>query len=995
MRNARIGKSACRDRKRPKLQSLRRRGRPLQQAPEPPRHPHLRLRLRTAVKPFQTQHRSSRPAAFAFPMNARKLLLVDGSSYLYRAFHALPPLTNSRGEPTGAVLGVLNMLNKLIKDEAPSRVAVVFDAPGRTFRDDLFDQYKAQRTPMPDDLRSQVQPLLEVVAAMGLPLLRIAGVEADDVIGTLAKQAADAGYDVLISTGDKDMAQLVSPQITLVNTMSNTRLDRNGVKTKFDVFPEQIIDYLALVGDSSDNIPGIVGVGPKTAAKWLSQHQNLDNLIANAASISGKVGDNFRSNLPALELSRKLATIDVLVPLSVHAEDLAAKAVDVARLRGLYSQLELRALLRALEPESAETRAALAAGNTGGGFEAPLERAPSTNPMPTEASADPPPPRRRDYQLVLTDDAFAMWLEKLRAAPLIAFDTATDSLDYMQAALVGVAFAVAPGEAAYVPLAHDYPGAPQQLKRGDVLAALKPLLEDAEKPKLGHHLKFDNHILANYGIELAGQRYDSMLESYVLNSVTTRHDMDSTVEKYLGIRALRYEDVCGRGAKQITFNQVDLQRAAEYAAEEADVTLQLHHALWPRLELLPRLKSLYETIEQPLVPVLYRMERAGVLVDRELLRKQSSELAARMLELQTLAHIEAGGPFNVDSPRQLQEILFVKLGIPVIRKTPTGQPSTAEDVLEELAESYALPKLILEYRGIAKLKSTYTDSLPEEIDEHSGRIHTSYQQAVAATGRLSSSDPNLQNIPIRTNEGRRIRQAFIAAPGFKLVAADYSQIELRIMAHLSGDPSLLSAFADDRDVHQATAAEVFDTPLAAVSADQRRSAKAINFGLIYGMSAFGLARQLGIARGEAQKYVDLYFQRYPGVKRYMDETKQQAREAGFVETIFGRRLYLPDIASRNSALRQYAERSAINAPMQGTAADIIKRAMVSVDGWLRETRATARLIMQVHDELVLEVADAEVDSIVVQLRRHMADAADLKVPLKVDVGIGLNWDEAH
>ncbi len=924
-------------------------------------------------------------------MSTRKLLLVDGSSYLYRAFHALPPLANSKSEPTGAVLGVLNMLNKLMKEESPTHVAVVFDAPGRTFRDDLFDQYKSHRAPMPDDLRSQVQPLLDAVVALGLPLLRIAGVEADDVIGTLALQAAAAAYEVLISTGDKDMCQLVGPRIGLVNTMSNTRLDREGIKAKFDVFPDQIIDYLALVGDSSDNIPGVTGVGPKTAAKWLNQYQTLDSLIRQAASIPGKAGENLRAELPALELSRKLATIDVNVPLTVTAEALTAGEPDLPRLRELYTRLELRLLLRSLEAAPAGTTASVGTA----------ARASEGATVPSEGLGAPAkvagaaPPRRREYALVTTQDAFDAWLAKLAAAPLISFDTETDSLDYMRAQIVGVSFAVVPGEAAYVPLGHDYPGAPDQLARDKVLAALKPLFEDGTKAKLGHHLKFDSHILANYGITLTGQLYDSMLESYVLNSVTTRHDMDSTVAKYLGFKTIHYEDVCGKGVKQITFNQVDLERATEYSAEDADVTLQLHQALWPQLEALPRLKDLYETIEQPLVPVLYRMERTGVLVDRELLRKQSSELAARMFELQAQAHSEAGGTFNVDSPKQLQEILFGRLGIPVSRKTPTGQPSTAEDVLEELAAAYPLPRLILEYRGIAKLKSTYTDKLPEQIDQVTGRIHTSYHQAVAATGRLSSSDPNLQNIPIRTPEGRRIRQAFVAPPGFSLVAADYSQIELRIMAHLSGDASLLSAFAEDRDVHQATAAEVFGVPLDAVTADQRRSAKAINFGLIYGMSAFGLARQLGIGRGEAQKYVDLYFERYPGVKRYMDETKQQARDAGFVETIFGRRLYLPEILSRNQALRQYAERSAINAPMQGTAADIIKRAMIDVDAWLQTSRAPARLILQVHDELVLEVADHAMPSIVEQLRRHMARAADLAVPLKVDVGIGLNWDEAH
>ena len=930
-------------------------------------------------------------------MSARKLILVDGSSYLYRAFHALPPLSNSQGQPTGAVLGVLSMLNKMIKEESPERIAVVFDAPGRTFRDDLFDQYKAHRAPMPDDLRSQLKPLLDVVAAMGLPLLRVPGVEADDVIGTLAIQGAESGYNVLISTGDKDMAQLVGPQVGLINTMSNTRLDRAGVKAKFDVFPEQIIDYLALVGDSSDNIPGITGVGPKTAAKWLSQYLTLDELIAHAGDIGGKVGENLRNELAILELSRKLATIDTALSLEVTAEGLAAGAPDLSRLRELYTQLELRALLKALgpvlEPPVADAGGAVVdivvagTAESGGTAETPGEQA-VVAVVETPAVA-------RDYHKILSQDALNAWLAKLAAAPLISFDTETDSLDYMRARIVGLSFAVAPGEAAYVPLGHDYAGAPQQLDLERVLAAFKPLLEDPARPKLGHHLKYDTHSLANYGIALTGQRFDSMLESYVLNSVATRHDMDSTAEKYLGIKTIHFEDVAGKGAKQITFNQVDVDRAAEYSAEDADVTLRLHLTLWPQIEAIPALKAVYETIEQPLVPVLYRMERTGVLVDRELLKTQSSELAARMLELQAQAHTEAGGVFNVDSPKQLQEILFGKLGIPVVRKTPTGQPSTAEDVLEELAATYPLPKLILEYRGVAKLKSTYTDKLPEQINQATGRIHTSYHQAVAATGRLSSTDPNLQNIPIRTQEGRRIRQAFIAPPGCSLVAADYSQIELRIMAHLSGDASLLQAFAEDRDVHQATAAEVFATPLSEVSADQRRSAKAINFGLMYGMSAFGLARQLGIGRGDAQKYMDLYFERYPGVKRYMEETRRQAPETGFVETVFGRRLYLPEIQSRNQALRQYAERSAINAPMQGTAADIIKRAMIDVDAWLQSSRVPARLIMQVHDELVLEVADDAVNAMVGQLRTHMAQAAKLAVPLKVDVGIGRNWDEAH
>jgi DNA polymerase-1 len=924
-------------------------------------------------------------------MSARKLILVDGSGYLYRAFHALPPLTNSHGEPTGAVLGVLNMLNKMIKEEAPDRIAVVFDAPGRTFRDDLFDQYKAHRTPMPDDLRAQAQPLYDVVAAMGVPLLRVPGVEADDVIGTLATQGADAGFKVLISTGDKDMAQLVGPNVELLNTMSNTRLDRIGVKAKFDVFPEQIVDYLALVGDTSDNIPGITSVGPKTAAKWLNQYQTLDALISHAADISGKVGENLRNELPMLELSRKLATIDTRLALEVAPEQLSSGAADVPRLRELYTRMELRALLKSLGP-------AVAPAAPEGNIEVDVALAEVSDADGAQIAAavavvSAPPPR--DYRKVMSEEELDLWLEKLRAAPLISFDTETDSLDYMRAQIVGVSFAVGPGEAAYVPMGHDYAGAPHQLDRSKVLAALKPVLEDMTKAKLGHHLKFDAHALANYGIALNGQRFDSMLESYVLNSVATRHDMDSSAVRYLGVKTIHFEDLTGKGAKKITFNQVDVDRAAEYSAEDADITLQLHQAIWPQIEAVPALKFVYENIEQPLVPVLFRMERTGVLVDRALLKAQSGELASRMLELQSQAHQEAGGVFNVDSPKQLQEILFGKLGIPVMRKTPTGQPSTAEDVLEELAETYRLPKLILEYRGMAKLKSTYTDNLPLQINPGTGRIHTSYHQAVAATGRLSSQDPNLQNIPIRTREGRRIRQAFIAPPGHSLVAADYSQIELRIMAHLSGDATLLRAFAEDRDVHQATAAEVFSTPLEQVSADQRRSAKAINFGLMYGMSAFGLARQLGIARGDAQKYMDLYFERYPGVRRYMEETRRRARETGYVETVFGRRLYLPEIQSRNAALRQYAERSAINAPMQGTAADIIKRAMIEVDSWLQSSRTPARLIMQVHDELVLEVADEAIETLVGQTRTHMIRAADLSIPLKVDVGVGRNWDEAH
>ena len=910
----------------------------------------------------------------------RTLLLVDGSSYLYRAFHALPPLANSRGEPTGAVYGVLNMLSKLMKEQAPDFVGIVFDAPGKTFRDEIFAEYKAQREPMPDDLRRQTEPLLEAVAALGLPVLRVEGVEADDVIGTLARRAAADGIRVIVSTGDKDMSQLVNESITCVNTMTNATLDREGVKAKFDVYPEQIVDYLALVGDSSDNIPGVPKVGPKTAAKWLGEYSTLDNLIANAARIDGKVGESLRENLPTLELSRRLATIESNVKLDVAPSELVPRPIDVEKLRALYTQLELKSLLRQIPSSDASTSERPAAEPS----------APGDAVAPSVPSAD-----ARSYETIFTRADLDRWLEILRRAPLFAFDTETTSLDYMNAEIVGVSFAAEPGHAAYVPLAHDYAGAPAQLGREEVLSLLRPLLEDPQASKLGHHLKYDAHVLANHGIELKGMRYDSMLESYVLNSTATRHDMDSAAEKYLGIKTIHFEDVAGKGARQLTFNQVPVERAAEYSAEDADVTLKLHRTLWPQIEKLPKLKTLYEEIEQPLVPVLKRMEEHGVLIDRDMLRRQSSELAKRMMEIVAEAQREAGMPFNLDSPKQLQELLFNKLNLPVLRRTPTGQPSTAEDVLEELAASYPLPRLIMEYRGFAKLRSTYTDKLPEQVNARTGRVHTSYHQAVAATGRLSSTDPNLQNIPIRTPEGRRIRQAFIAAAGSVILAADYSQIELRIMAHLSGDQGLLDAFAQDRDIHQATAAEVFGIPLEQVSADQRRSAKAINFGLIYGMSAFGLARQLGIERGAAQQYVDLYFQRYPGVKRFMDETRAQAREQGFVETVFGRRLYLNDIRSGNAQMRQYAERSAINAPMQGTAADIIKRAMIAVDAWLESRRVAAKLIMQVHDELVLEVANDAVDRVRDRVRDHMANAAQLRVPLKVDVGVGANWDEAH
>ena len=918
--------------------------------------------------------------------NRPDLVLVDGSSYLYRAFHALPPFSNSRGEPTGAVFGVLNMLAKFLKDYEPQRIAVVFDAPGKTFRDELFAEYKAHRPPMPDDLRSQIEPLFEAVRAMGLPILRETGVEADDVIGTLACAAAKENLSVLISTGDKDMAQLVSPQITLINTMSGTVLDRAGVKAKFDVFPEQIIDYLALVGDSSDNIPGIDKVGPKTAAKWLGKYSTIDALIADAAAVEGKVGENLRAGLATLELARKLATIRTDVPLPVTLTELKRNAPDVEALRTLYTRLELRSLLKQLDggaaPATAEDQPA----------RPQVAAAPATVGVSDAAQAIAAAPRQ--YETITSEAQLDAWIRKLEAAELFAFDTETTSLEYMKAEIVGVSFALSPGIAAYLPLRHDYAGAPDQLDRDASLAKLKPLLESAQHAKVGHHLKYDAHVLANHGIRLDGMRYDSMLESYVWNSVAIRHDMDSAAERYLGIRTIHYEDVAGKGAKQISFSQVPVDKAAEYSSEDSDVTLRLHQVLWPQIAGQPQLRKLYEEFEQPLVPVLFRMEEHGVLLDRQMLRTQSTELGKRLMELLGEAHREAGAPFNLDSPKQLCNILFEKMQLPVIRKTPTGQPSTAEDVLEELAESYPLPKLILEHRSLSKLKSTYTDKLPEQINPRTGRVHTSYHQAVAATGRLSSQDPNLQNIPIRTAEGRRIRQAFIAPEGHVLLAADYSQIELRIMAHLSGDEGLLRAFASDLDIHQATAAEVFGSPLDAVTADQRRSAKAINFGLIYGMSAFGLAKQLGIPRNAAQEYIDLYFARYPGVKRYMEETRAQAKAQGYVETVFGRRLYLPDINARNKQFQQAAERAAINAPMQGTAADIIKRAMISVDRTCA-AGSGARLIMQVHDELVLEVETAKVSDVIDAVRRHMMAAADLRVPLKVDVGTGPNWDEAH
>jgi DNA polymerase-1 len=909
-------------------------------------------------------------------MSVKPLVLVDGSSYLYRAFHALPPLSTAKGEPTGAVLGVVNMLFKLLDEIDPELIAVVFDAPGKTFRDDLYAEYKANRPPMPDELRAQLAPLLEAIEAMGLPLLRIDGVEADDVIGTLARQATSEGMATVISTIDKDMAQLVDDHVTLVNTMDNSRLDRAGVAQKFGVTPAQIVDYLALVGDTSDNIPGVPGVGAKTAAKWLQQFGDLDTVKTHASEVTGKIGERLRESLGSLDVYRALATIRCDLELPLTARDLKRRPQDSARLGSLFERLEFTRLLRRVHGETPAAMPAAAAA---------------------ASSRDAPPAPfvgEKRYETVLTMADLERWCERIAAAPLVALDTETTTLSYMRAELVGIALAVTPGEAAYIPVGHRFPGSPDQLALEAVLARLRPWLESGAA-KLGHHLKYDAHVFANHGIALNGLAHDTMLESYVLNSTASRHDMDSVAALYLGIETVKYEHVAGKGARQITFDQVDLETATRYAAEDADVTLRLHEALSQRLAAMPQLAAVYTEIELPLLRVLERMERTGVRVDTRLLRQQSQELAEKMAATEKAAYAAAGGPFNLGSPKQLQEVLYERLHLPVLGKTPTGQPSTAEDVLEQLAESYDLPRLVLEYRGLAKLKSTYTDKLPAEVDSRTGRIHTSYHQAVAATGRLSSSDPNLQNIPIRTAEGRRIRQAFVAPPGFKLLAADYSQIELRIMAHLSGDDGLLAAFASDQDIHRATAAEVFGAPLELVTADQRRSAKAINFGLIYGMSAFGLARQLGIERGEAQAYVDRYFERYPGVRRYMDETRASARRLGYVSTVFGRRLYLPEINSRNIQRRQYAERSAINAPMQGTAADVIKRAMIGVFHWLDEHSPRARLIMQVHDELVIEVPEDAAAEIGAAVEKIMESAAALRVPLRVDRGLGANWDEAH
>ena len=893
-------------------------------------------------------------------------VLVDGSSYLFRAYHALPPLTNSSGEATGATVGVVNMLRKLLADYQPSHIAVVFDAPGKTFRDDLYPDYKANRPEMPEDLREQIQPTLDIIRAMGLPLLIVDDVEADDVIGTLAREATEQGIDTLVSTGDKDMAQLVNRHVTLVNTMTDTVLDEQGVQGKFGVRPDQIVDFLALTGDSVDNIPGVPKCGPKTAAKWLGQFGTLDEVIARADDVQGKIGESLRASLDILPLSRILTRIKTDVGLGVGPQDLQPDEGDPAVLRKLYERLESRRLLASLDDAPAEAAVARAASAA-------------------------------TYETILDGASLDHWLERLRSADLFSFDTETTSLDYMRARVVGVSFAVEAGAAAYLPLAHDYPGAPDQLDRDAVLAVLKPLLEDPRQHKVGQNLKYDMSVLANHDIELRGIAYDTMLESYVLNAGVGRHDMDSLAERHLNHRTIHFEDIAGKGARQLTFDQIPLEQAGPYAAEDADVTLRLHQAMWPQLEEEPSLRRVLTDIEVPLVSVLSRMERTGVRLDGKMLARQGAELAKRMHDFEQQAFAIAGRSFNIGSPKQIGQIFFEELQLPVIAKTPKGAPSTAESVLQELAEQgHELPQVILQHRGLAKLKSTYTDKLPELVNPETGRLHTSYHQAVAATGRLSSSDPNLQNIPVRNDEGRRIRRAFVPEPGWRMLAADYSQIELRIMAHLSGDRGLLDAFAAGADIHRATAAEVFgaDSP-DAVSSEQRRSAKAINFGLIYGMSAFGLARQLGIERAAAQAYVDRYFRRYPGVRAFMEDTREQARKQGYVETLFGRRLYLPDINARNQQVRAGAERTAINAPMQGTAADIIKRAMLAMDVWIREGQPSVRMLMQVHDELVFEVDAPMVEAAVSKIRRLMEGAADLKVPLVVDVGVGDDWDEAH
>ena len=912
------------------------------------------------------------------------LILVDGSSYLYRAFFASQQadLRTSTGLPSGAVRVMANMMRSLRKQYPDSHVAVVFDAKGKTFRDDIYPEYKATRASMPDDLRSQVAPIHQMIKAMGFPFLMVEGVEADDVIGTLARQATEKQLPVLISTGDKDMAQLVSDHVTLIDTMKDVKTDREGVIEKFGVPPELIIDYLALMGDKVDNIPGMAGVGEKTAQALLQGIGSIDQIAANLDKVaalgfrgSKTFADKFREQEDQVRLSYQLATIKTDVELEQSLEELLLGPIDKESLLAVYREYELRNLIKELE----------SGGEEGAGQEEVADDA-----------AAPVAAIETDYSCILEEAEFDGWLAQLQAAPLFAFDTETTSLDYMEARVVGVSFAIEPGKAAYVPFGHDYLGAPTQLTEQQVLGKLKPLLEDPARLKVGQNLKYDRNVLQNHGIDLQGIAFDTMLESYVLNSTASRHDMDSLASKYLGVETISFEDIAGKGAKQLTFNQIELEQAAPYAAEDADITLRLHQTLWGELSKQPELAKVFTEIELPLLPVLARMELLGTTIDPKLLHQQSQEIEVRLAELERQAHELAGQEFNLSSPKQLGEILFVKLGLPILKKTPKGAPSTAEEVLAELAETYDLPRLLMEHRGLAKLKSTYTDKLPLMIKPQTGRVHTSYHQAVAATGRLSSTDPNLQNIPVRNEQGRRIRQAFIPSAGYKLVAADYSQIELRIMAHLSGDQGLLTAFAEGKDIHKATAAEVFGVALEAVTTDMRRSAKAINFGLIYGMSAFGLAKQLGIGRAEAQKYMDLYFERYPGVLEYMERTRQQAEAQGYVETLFGRRLYLPDIKSRNAGLRKGAERAAINAPMQGTAADIIKRAMIAVDGWIRGiTDGSIHMLMQVHDELVFEIREEKLEEYIALIKEKMSAAAELHVPLVVEAGTGDNWDQAH
>ncbi|KER86399.1 DNA polymerase I [Xanthomonas arboricola] len=931
-----------------------------------------------------------------------RLVLIDGSSYLYRAFHALPPLTNAQGEPTGALFGVVNMLRATLK-ERPAYVAFVVDAPGKTFRDDLYADYKANRPSMPDDLRAQVQPMCDIVHALGIDILRIDGVEADDVIGTLALQAAADGLSVTISTGDKDFAQLVRPGIELVNTMSGSRMDSDeAVIAKFGVRPDQIVDLLALMGDTVDNVPGVEKCGPKTAAKWLAEYDSLDGVIANADKIKGKIGDNLRAALPRLPLNRELVTIKTDVTLASGPRALDLREPNAETLAVLYARYGFTQALRELGGAAAQAGlltepmplgAAAASARTepgrarGTGF--------VSGPVSAPVEVDPALSAPGQYETILTQEQLDSWIARLRAAGQFAFDTETDSLDPLQADLIGLSVAAEPGQAAYLPFGHNFPGAPAQLDRAQALAQLAPLLTDPAVRKLGQHGKYDLHVMRRHGIALAGYSDDTLLESFVLNSGSARHDMDSLAKRYLGYDTVKYEDVCGKGAKQIPFAQISLDDATRYAAEDADITLRLHQVLGPRLAAEPGLEQVYREIEMPLVEVLARIEANGVCVDAAELRRQSADLSKRMLAAQQKATELAGRSFNLDSPKQLQALLFDELKLPAVVKTPKGQPSTNEEALEAIADQHELPRVILEYRGLTKLRSTYTDKLPEMIHPQSGRVHTSYHQAGAATGRLSSSDPNLQNIPIRTEDGRRIRRAFVAPAGRKLIACDYSQIELRIMAHLSGDPGLVGAFESGADVHRATAAEVFGRTIDTVSADERRAAKAINFGLMYGMSAFGLARQLGIGRGEAQDYIALYFSRYPGVRDFMETTRQQARDKGYVETVFGRRLYLDFINAGSQGQRAGAERAAINAPMQGTAADIIKRAMVSVDGWIADHAERALMILQVHDELVFEAETDFVDTLLSEVTTRMSAAAELRVPLVVDSGVGDNWDEAH